>query len=427
MAEMQMVECPKCGHVNETSAGNCSNCRVNLAWAIENWEQHAEAEARREAAQAQQKRVARPAAEVGALLTAGLVVYFLLGVPVNVLASRASDIPANLFVPLYFLAVLIGWGFTTLAVSGRREAHPEVARQRPGLDFWLLWVLATVVGVSVYSGLSAIPDRLAEGQMEPLGSIAFAAVVGALLGIAQWPVLRRHVKPAGWWIAASAIGFGAGQAWAEAIGLNTTLIALAIVQWWGLRLYVRRAGWWIPGSALSLAAARLVILPFVLIAERFFVTAGPAVVIATSAALGVPFGVVSGAATGGLLIWLLRQPAPLSSPSYDSSIIELGLKKQKTIHVDCSPEAAYELAQETLGRLGWKTDESDAQDGILRAKVGIGLRSMGEQIEVRVQEAEPGDCSLVVSSEPRMQTILVDWGKNVENVRRFEEVLLTLV
>jgi hypothetical protein len=40
-----MVRCPRCGHENEPAARNCSNCRINLAWALENWDAEAAAQA----------------------------------------------------------------------------------------------------------------------------------------------------------------------------------------------------------------------------------------------------------------------------------------------------------------------------------------------------------------------------------------------
>lgn len=45
-----MIRCPKCGTENHDTATNCSKCRVNLKYVIENWEQ-LQAESR---AQAQQ-------------------------------------------------------------------------------------------------------------------------------------------------------------------------------------------------------------------------------------------------------------------------------------------------------------------------------------------------------------------------------------
>lgn len=38
MTTLDTILCPKCGHQNDPSAMNCANCRINLEWALENWD-----------------------------------------------------------------------------------------------------------------------------------------------------------------------------------------------------------------------------------------------------------------------------------------------------------------------------------------------------------------------------------------------------
>ena len=38
MADECTVECPQCGHTNEPAAKRCVNCRLDLEWALENWD-----------------------------------------------------------------------------------------------------------------------------------------------------------------------------------------------------------------------------------------------------------------------------------------------------------------------------------------------------------------------------------------------------
>jgi len=78
-----------------------------------------------------------------------------------------------------------------------------------GLRFWLLWVLATTVG---YVVVEIVGDALGP-WWAPLGDAwgpwiapLGGSFTGALIGIAQWIVLRRHVSRAGWWVLASALG-----------------------------------------------------------------------------------------------------------------------------------------------------------------------------------------------------------------------------
>jgi len=110
------------------------------------------------------------------------------------------------------------------------------SRGAPAFDwaFWLQWVLATTLGWIVGWAVT--------------GELA----VGAVIGIAQWLVLRPQVHQAGWWILASTIGWAMGTAVVMVVfppepgvlagALLGAMIGLA--QWFVLRRWVRQAGWW---------------------------------------------------------------------------------------------------------------------------------------------------------------------------------------
>jgi len=78
------------------------------------------------------------------------------------------------------------------------------------------WVVANIIGFTVSSCLHTlaiyawkIPDDLGF----PLGVLGWAiafVVGGALSGVMQYRILRRHVRRSGWWVPASAIGWGLG-------------------------------------------------------------------------------------------------------------------------------------------------------------------------------------------------------------------------
>jgi uncharacterized protein YbjQ (UPF0145 family) len=52
-----MIECPKCGFINDDSAENCSSCRVNLQWAVKNPDQFASDEEARRLSEEMDKRL----------------------------------------------------------------------------------------------------------------------------------------------------------------------------------------------------------------------------------------------------------------------------------------------------------------------------------------------------------------------------------
>lgn len=70
------------------------------------------------------------------------------------------------------------------------------------------WVLATVAGWLLGMLLIALPSWL--GWMDtPLNNLdLILLIMGLAIGVTQWALLRRRLARAGWWIAATALGWG---------------------------------------------------------------------------------------------------------------------------------------------------------------------------------------------------------------------------
>jgi len=146
-------------------------------------------------------------------------------------------------------------------------------RQR--LDLWVYgvqWVLACtfgapigwVIGFSVYEPITRI-IRWAATQ-----AVLFA-LVGAVVGLAQWLVLRREVRGAGWWILAGAggwpAGFALGDVLAKALLPDASVAVSGAVTFavvgavtgglQALLLWTKKVplvGWWLLGSVVGWAA-----------------------------------------------------------------------------------------------------------------------------------------------------------------------------
>ncbi len=107
---------------------------------------------------------------------------------------------------------------------------------------WLQWVLTTTLGW--LAGIALLPP-------------AFGA--GIALGITQWLILRTRFPHTGWWIIASAAGWttGWGIAFTLRLEQNDALVAaivgsvMGLAQWLILRHWLPRAGWWVIISALG--------------------------------------------------------------------------------------------------------------------------------------------------------------------------------
>ncbi len=174
--------------------------------------------------------------------------------------------------------------------------------------FWLWWVLANVLAwpLGAAAGWTA-GEQVARWLGPTAGSLTGMAIVGAIVGLGQWIVLRVRTSESGWWIPASSLGLVGGAATASVafdwdpagfitvFGLVGALVGIA--QWIVLRRHVSSAGWWVPGTCLGYIAAILAsawlggLLSF----------STPVTFVLISVALGVVFGVISGVLLAGLL------------------------------------------------------------------------------------------------------------------------------
>lgn len=191
----------------------------------------------------------------------------------------------------------------------------QVKPSQVGWGFWLQYVLASTLGMLVgfFIGF-LLTDIIPEGLGEWLSASVFGIVLGIAVGILQWIVLRRRVSGAGLWVFAPAVG-GLGIFHAVVFfGFSTSYESLAalfgwigivalgglvtgILQWIVLKGQVSRAGWWVLASTVGWVLSVI------------GVRALPWGVDDLDALWGmVTTGLVLGVVTGGVLIWLLRQP-----------------------------------------------------------------------------------------------------------------------
>lgn len=147
----------------------------------------------------------------------------------------------------------------------------NIARAQLGWRFWSGWMAASIVSVIVY--MLTIPvifgiittlvptlqyENIPAGQQWILAGISLfgASALGALIGLAQWLLLRRYLPGSGWWILATAIGYTVplevsaisplrDPPWLAGVVIFVLFgLTLGIAQWLVLRRYMPHSVWW---------------------------------------------------------------------------------------------------------------------------------------------------------------------------------------
>jgi hypothetical protein len=144
------------------------------------------------------------------------------------------------------------------------------------------WIVVTVLGAVVAWSAGLVPSTLMsmsdQGGGEPPLGLALQLLLAAAMGLVLGPVL-------------------------------------GVPQWWVLRGFVDRAGWWVAANAVAWAAGMPVIF---LVAGRMPADASAVIIVAGVLAGCAVTGAVVGAVHGTWLVWLLRaasEPPPAARAS----------------------------------------------------------------------------------------------------------------
>lgn len=172
----------------------------------------------------------------------------------------------------------------------------------------IIWVLGTLVGLSIAVILAGfLGEAIARIMGEPaLFFVPWGFVVvnggvpGGTLGLIQWLILRQHMPQAWRWVLASLVGwlaiaFVAFDASESLIFLGLPFVVggavLGTAQWLVLRQAFAKAGWWLLATIMGLVIGWHVV----------WVTGFGLV----SLIIG---GAVYAVITGLVIVWLLRHP-----------------------------------------------------------------------------------------------------------------------
>lgn len=216
--------------------------------------------------------------------------------------------------------------------------------QKNRLKLWLQWIVANALGELLGLGTVGVMGLLITSKLGESVSrestiffallmIILGAFEGAVIGLAQWLVLRRIVNrlSSRSWVLASLMGavsawilgmlpstiislssqekssspdFNEAQIMLLAVVMGMVLgIILALPQWMVLRKYTWRAGWWFGANSIAWAFG----MPLVFLVAGT-VTEGAAIfqIIVTMLLTIAAAGGIVGAIHGIVLMWVVR-------------------------------------------------------------------------------------------------------------------------
>lgn len=220
------------------------------------------------------------------------------------------------------------------ALRYRRGEVMMLTHERSGRLLWIEWICAGAVGWGLAALISALVNDILIDIMRPsmqgVGLVQ-VATQGAVLALIQWLVVRRYLRRADHWAWATAgtvaLAMGAivigvrgplpAQEWTYDRIILLEGVVVGAAQWLVLRPHVARAGWWIAASALgwptAVIAEALVYGSVARMVGPVGVRAGWFVaVVMLGATLG---GGLYGALLGRVLVALLRRAQPVRAVS----------------------------------------------------------------------------------------------------------------
>lgn len=140
-----------------------------------------------------------------------------------------------------------------------------------------------------------------------------------------------------------------------------------------------------------------------------------------SAILGIGVGVLFGFGYGLFMATVFTVATKLIDKSKHSSATEklLGVHQVETGVLNLSYDQSIVLCIAALENLdGCKVSFVDKDAGIVRGITKWSWESFGESILITLSENGENKSNITISSKPILKTTQVDYGKNMENIRK---------
>ena len=104
---------------------------------------------------------------------------------------------------------------------------------------------------------------------------------------------------------------------------------------------------------------------------------------------------------------------------------DFSVRQERKFEVTMLKQDAIRKIKLVLDEMKAKILNDDSSNGIIEAKAGFSWKSFGEIIIVRFS-GNNGKMEIFVESRPALATTMVDYGKNLQNVEKFQELMCSL-
>lgn len=92
------------------------------------------------------------------------------------------------------------------------------------------------------------------------------------------------------------------------------------------------------------------------------------------------------------------------------------VRREMRVIIDGDYDAVFNRCENALRAIGASIIASDRSIGLICARTGIGWKSFGEQVEIKVFKSGQEDCTVTLVSDSILSVTLVDYGKNSQNI-----------
>lgn len=133
--------------------------------------------------------------------------------------------------------------------------------------------------------------------------------------------------------------------------------------------------------------------------------------IAGGLVLGAFFGLIMGLVLSALHAWSVRRRG--QDPARTGAAVDV----RESLELPLPPDQALERCRAVLQGMRMKDVRVDAAAGTVSGQARMSWASFGERVECSVAPAEGGS-RVEVRSRPTVETTVVDYGKNRQNVER---------